>query len=46
MLASTIAGAQLAILPSGTHYFPTDAEVATKAAAAIDGFLRRSASRS
>jgi pimeloyl-ACP methyl ester carboxylesterase len=39
LLASTIPGAQLVLLPSGTHYFPTDPDVARKAAAAIDRFL-------
>jgi pimeloyl-ACP methyl ester carboxylesterase len=39
LLASTIPGAQLVMLPSGTHYFPTDADVATKAAGAIERFL-------
>jgi pimeloyl-ACP methyl ester carboxylesterase len=39
LLASTIPGAQLVLLPSGTHYFPTDPEVATKAAGAIARFL-------
>ena len=42
LLASIIPGAQLVLLPSGTHYFPTDAEVATKAAAAIARFLHAS----
>ena len=40
ILASIIPGAQLVLLPSGTHYFPTDSEVATKAADAIARFLR------
>ena len=39
ILASIIPGAHLVLLPSGTHYFPTDAEVATKAADAIMRFL-------
>jgi pimeloyl-ACP methyl ester carboxylesterase len=39
LLASTIPGAQLVMLPSGTHYFPTDAEVVTKAAGAIERFV-------
>ena len=39
LLASIIPGAQLVLLPSGTHYFPTDTEVVTKAAAAIVRFL-------
>jgi pimeloyl-ACP methyl ester carboxylesterase/DNA-binding winged helix-turn-helix (wHTH) protein len=42
LLASTIAGSQLVLLPSGTHYFPTDTVVVTKAAAAIARFLRQS----
>jgi DNA-binding winged helix-turn-helix (wHTH) protein/pimeloyl-ACP methyl ester carboxylesterase len=40
LLASIIPGSQLVLLPSGTHYFPTDAEVVIKAAGAIDQFLR------
>ena len=39
LLASLIPGAQLVLLPSGTHYFPTDPEVVTKAAGAIARFL-------
>ncbi|MGI8783512.1 MAG: alpha/beta fold hydrolase [Acidobacteriota bacterium] len=39
LLASIIPGAQLVLLPSGTHYFPTDTKVATKAAGAIARFL-------
>ena len=39
LLASIIKGAQLVLLPSGTHYFPTDTEVITKAAGAIARFL-------
>jgi pimeloyl-ACP methyl ester carboxylesterase len=39
LLASIIPGAQLVLLPSGTHYFPTDAEVVAKAAGAIARFL-------
>jgi pimeloyl-ACP methyl ester carboxylesterase len=39
LLASIIRGAQLVLLPSGTHYFPTDADVAARAAAAIGRFL-------
>lgn len=42
LLASTIPGAQLVLLPSGTHYFPTDTDVVTKVTAAIDRFLHRS----
>ena len=43
LLASIIPGAQLVLLPSGTHYFPTDTEVVTKATGAIARFLRGSA---
>src|SRR5204862_1131734 len=39
LLASIIPGAQLVLLPSGAHYFPTDTEVVTKAAGAIARFL-------
>jgi pimeloyl-ACP methyl ester carboxylesterase/tRNA A-37 threonylcarbamoyl transferase component Bud32 len=39
LLASIIPGAQLVLLPTGTHYFPTDAEVVGKAAGAITRFL-------
>jgi pimeloyl-ACP methyl ester carboxylesterase len=40
LLASIVPGAQLVMLPSGTHYFPTDAEIASKSASAISRFLR------
>jgi pimeloyl-ACP methyl ester carboxylesterase len=40
LLASIIPGAQLVLLPTGTHYFPTDAEVVGKAAGAITRFLQ------
>jgi pimeloyl-ACP methyl ester carboxylesterase len=39
LLASIIPGAQLVMLPSGTHYFPTEPEVVTRAAAAITRFV-------
>ena len=39
MLASIIPEARLALLPSGTHYFPTDREVVNKVAAAIERFI-------
>ena len=42
LLASIIPGSQLVLLPSGAHYFPTDTEVATKAARAIARFLHSS----
>jgi pimeloyl-ACP methyl ester carboxylesterase/DNA-binding winged helix-turn-helix (wHTH) protein len=42
LLASIIPDSQLVLLPSGTHYFPTDAAVVTKAARAIARFLRAS----
>ena len=38
LLASVIPGAHLVMLPSGTHYFPTDRGVITKVVAAIDRF--------
>ena len=38
LLASIIPGAQLVLLPSGTHYFPTDRDVVTKVASAIERF--------
>jgi pimeloyl-ACP methyl ester carboxylesterase len=41
LLASIIPGAQLVILPSGAHYFPTDTGVVSKAAGAISSFLHR-----
>jgi DNA-binding winged helix-turn-helix (wHTH) protein/pimeloyl-ACP methyl ester carboxylesterase len=46
LLASIIPGSQLVLLPSGAHYFPTDAEVVTKAAGAIARFLQRQEGRS
>jgi pimeloyl-ACP methyl ester carboxylesterase/DNA-binding winged helix-turn-helix (wHTH) protein len=39
LLASIIPGSQLVLLPSGSHYFPTDTDVVTKAADAITTFL-------
>ena len=39
LLASVIPGSQLVLLPSGAHYFPTDTEVVTLAARAINRFL-------
>lgn len=39
MLASIIPDAHLSVLPSGTHYFPTDREVVNKVAAAIERFM-------
>jgi pimeloyl-ACP methyl ester carboxylesterase len=39
LLASIIPGAQLVLLPSGTHYFPTDPEVVTRVVGAITRFL-------
>jgi DNA-binding winged helix-turn-helix (wHTH) protein/pimeloyl-ACP methyl ester carboxylesterase len=40
LLASIIPGSQLVLLPSRSHYFPTDTEVVTKAAEAITRFLQ------
>ena len=42
LLASIIPGSQLVLLPSGSHYFPTDSDVVTKAARAIARFLHGS----
>jgi pimeloyl-ACP methyl ester carboxylesterase len=39
LLASTISGARLVLLPSGTHYFPTDREVIGKVVSAIGRFM-------
>jgi len=39
LLASIISGAHLVLLPSGTHYFPTDHDVVNKVVAAIDRFV-------
>jgi pimeloyl-ACP methyl ester carboxylesterase len=39
LLASTIPGARLVLLPSGAHYFPTDNEVVNKVAGAVDRFI-------
>ena len=39
VLAATVPGARLVLLPSGTHYFPTDGDVINKVTAAIDRFI-------
>lgn len=39
LLASIIPGAHLVLLPSGTHYFPTDRDVITKVVGAINRFV-------
>src|SRR5688500_9656480 len=39
LLASLIPGAHLVLLPSHTHYFPTDREVITKVVGAITRFI-------
>jgi pimeloyl-ACP methyl ester carboxylesterase len=39
LLASTIPGARLVLLPSGAHYFPTDREVVDKVVSAITRFM-------
>ena len=39
LLASTIPGAHLVLLPSGTHYFPTDRDVISKVVGAINRFV-------
>jgi pimeloyl-ACP methyl ester carboxylesterase len=38
LLAATIPGAQLVLLPSGTHYFPTDRDIIDKVVGAIERF--------
>jgi pimeloyl-ACP methyl ester carboxylesterase len=43
LLAATVPGAQLVLLPGGSHYLPTDGEVASRAAGAIYRFLNESA---
>lgn len=43
LLAATVPGAQLVLLPGGTHYLPTDSEVVDRAAGAISQFLGESA---
>ncbi len=42
LLASLIPNAQLVLLPSGTHYFPTDPDVITKLVDAINRFTSQS----
>jgi pimeloyl-ACP methyl ester carboxylesterase len=44
LLASLITGAHLVLLPSHTHYFPTDSEVITKIVGAIVRFVNASQS--
>jgi pimeloyl-ACP methyl ester carboxylesterase len=39
LLASTIPAAHLVLLPSGTHYFPTDRDVVSKVVGAINRFV-------
>lgn len=39
LLASIIPGAHLVLLPSGTHYFPTDRDVVAKVVTAINRFV-------
>lgn len=39
LLASVIPGARLVLLPSESHYFPTDGEVVAKVVQAIDRFI-------
>lgn len=39
LLASIVPGARLVLLPSGTHYFPTNREVVTKVVDAINRFV-------
>jgi pimeloyl-ACP methyl ester carboxylesterase len=40
LIASIVPGARLVLLPSGTHYFPTDRDVIVKAAGAIERFMQ------
>jgi pimeloyl-ACP methyl ester carboxylesterase len=39
LLAATVPGARLVLLPSGTHYFPTDRDVINKVVGAITRFV-------
>jgi pimeloyl-ACP methyl ester carboxylesterase len=39
LLATTVPGARLVLLPSGTHYFPTDANVINRVVGAIERFV-------
>ena len=39
LLASLIPGARLVLLPSGSHYFPTDPEVVTRVVDAVNRFV-------
>lgn len=39
LLAATVPGAQLVLLPSGTHYFPTDRDIIDRVTAAIERFV-------
>ena len=39
LIASTVRGAHLILLPTGTHYFPTDREVVNKVVGAINRFV-------
>ncbi|MEO8042879.1 MAG: hypothetical protein ABI646_09735 [Acidobacteriota bacterium] len=41
LLASIIPGAHLVLLPSGTHYFPTDRDVIKEVIGAINRFVYR-----
>ena len=41
LLASIIPGAQLVLLPTGTHFFPIDRDVVHKVVAAIDRFMEQ-----
>lgn len=39
LLAATIPGARMVLLPSGAHYFPTDRDVVTRVVNAINRFI-------
>ena len=45
LLASIIPGARLVLLPSGSHYFPSDREVVVKVVGAINRFIDESEDR-
>ena len=42
LLAATVPGARLVLLPSGTHYFPTDTNVINRVVGAIERFVDES----
>jgi pimeloyl-ACP methyl ester carboxylesterase len=40
LIASTVPDAHLVLLPTGTHYFPTDRDVVNKVVGAINRFVK------